>query len=200
MKRLILATILVVTTAFSFNAIAEDKKATDATSEKVDQAAQLPKMDPEAFDKEMAKIQENMKLMHEQMAKIRETQNPDERQKLLDEHWKLMQDSMGMMHGMWGTGGMGCCMGNKGMMHGGMMGGDHMQGGMMHHGMMSGGNMHEGQMSNWHNAKGCYAGMTQEQKGQHQYMMDKYMGTQMMMMDHMMQHQHWMGMMPSQKK
>ena len=153
MKRLILATILIATAGFSFNVLAEDKKATDATSEKSVQTEQQPQMNPEEFDKQMAKIQENMKLMHEQMKKIQETKNPEDRQKLLDEHWKVMQDSMGMMHGMWGTGGMGCCMGNNGMMHdgmmggdhmqGGMMGGDHMQGGMMHHGMMNGGNMHE---------------------------------------------------------
>lgn len=199
MKRLILATILIATVGFSFNVLAEDKKATDATSEKSVQTEQLPKMNPEEFDKQMAKIQENMKLMHEQMTKIQETKNPDDRQKLLDEHWKVMQNSMGMMHGMWGTGGMGCCMDNKGMMHDGMMGGDHMQGGMMHHGMMNGGNMHEGKMANWHNAKGCYAGMTQEQKGQHQYMMDKYMSSQMMMMDHMMQHQRWTNKPSNQK-
>jgi hypothetical protein len=194
MMKLILAVALISISLCSFSSFAEDKKASD----NADQAQQQPEMKPEAFDKQMAKIQENIKLMNEQMTKIQKTQNPDDRQKLLNEHWKVMQDSMEMMHGMWGTGGMGCCMGNKGMMHDGMA--DHMQGGMMNHGMMNGGNMHESNTANWHNAKGYYSGMTQEQQGQHQYMMDKYMSTQMMMMDNMMQHQQWIVMPPSQSK
>lgn len=170
---------------FSFAAIADDTKP-------VVQDAQSSQATPNAeeFDKQLTKIQENMKLMHEQMEKIQGTTNTEERRKLLGEHWKVMQDSMGMMPDMWTAGGMGGCMGG-----GGMMDHDMMQGGMMH-GM---GN-NAGGMKGWHNMQGYYSKLTPEQMQQHQYMMDQYMGTQMMMMDQMMQHQHWMGMMQSQKK
>jgi len=59
------------------------------------------------YDKQMAQAQENMKKMQEQMDKIRQTQDPQERQKLLQDHWATMQGNMQMMHGMWGSGGMG---------------------------------------------------------------------------------------------
>ena len=59
------------------------------------------------YDKQMAQAQENMKKMQEQMDKINQTQDPRERQKLLQDHWTTMQGNMQMMHGMWGSGGMG---------------------------------------------------------------------------------------------
>jgi len=40
-----------------------------------------------------------MKKMQEQMDKIRQTQDPQVRQKLLNEHWTTMQGNMQMMHG-----------------------------------------------------------------------------------------------------
>ncbi len=187
MKRfLIIAVSLMCSGILSSAVMAEDTKPT-ATQ---DTQAQQAKPNPEEFDKQLAKIQENMKAMHEQMAKIQNTTNADERKKLLEEHWKVMQDSMAMMPAMWTAGGMGWCMGGSGMMNQGMM-----QGGMMH-GM---GN-NSGGMMGWHNMQGYYSDLTPEQMQQHQYMMDQYMGTQMMMMDQMMQHQNWMGMMHPQKK
>ena len=131
--------------------------------------------DAQAFDKQLAEVQANMKLMQEQMLRIRQTQDPEERQKLLQEHWATMQSSMTAMHGMWGPGMMGCCggpghgmMGGPGMMKGGpgMMGGP----GMRHY----------------------YGKLTPDQLKQRQYMTDQYIGMQQMMMDHMMQHQQWM--------
>lgn len=119
------------------------------------------------FDKQMALAQENMKKMQEQMDKIRQTQDPQERQKLLQDHWATMQGGMQMMHGMGSTGMMGCCTG-------GPMTGGHMMG----HDMMMG----------WRG----YSKLTPEQMKQRQYMMDRYMGMQQMMMDHMMQHQQYM--------
>ncbi|MCM2330842.1 MAG: hypothetical protein NDI70_06045 [Pseudomonas sagittaria] len=121
------------------------------------------------FDKQMAQAQENLQKMQAQMEKIRQTQDPKERQKLLQEHWNTMQGGMGMMHGM-----------GMGMWGGGMMGG-HMMGG----GMMGGGHM-----MGWQD----YSNLSPEQRAQRQYMMDRYMGMQQMMMDHMMWHQHYMGM------
>lgn len=125
------------------------------------------------FDKQAAKLDENIKLMQEQMDKIRQTQDPQLRQKLLQDHWATMQSCMGMMQGMWGSGMMGCCGGS-------MMGGHMMGGGMM----------------GWHNMRGYYSKLTPKQMKQRQYMMDRYMGMQQMMMDHMMQHQNYMMMQP----
>jgi len=126
------------------------------------------------YDKQMAAIQENMKKMQEQMTKLQQTQDPQERQRLLNEHWTTMQNNMDMMHGMWGAGMMGCCgmgpMASGRGMHGPMMGG-HMMG--------------------WQGARDHYSRMTPDHMRQRQYMMDRYMGMQQQMMDHMMQHQHW---------
>ena len=142
-----------------------------------DKAAQAKASVPNVaeYDKQMAQAQEYMKKMQEQMDKIRQTQDPQERQKLLQEHWITMQGNMQMMHGMWGSGGMGgmgCCMGGRGMMGHGMMMGDPTMG--------------------WGHMGSYYSKLTPEQMKQRQYMMDRYMGMQQMMMDHMMQHQQYM--------
>ncbi len=42
----------------------------------------------------------NMKRMQEQMAQMRSASDPKERERLVNEHMKTMQDSMSMMHGM----------------------------------------------------------------------------------------------------
>lgn len=128
------------------------------------------------FDKQMAQVQENMKKMHEQMDKIHETQNPEARQKLLQDHWATMQNNMQMMHGMWGTGMRGCCAGGPNMDQ--SMMDRHMMGGPM-----------------W----GDYGRLTPEQLAQRQYMMEQYMPMQQMMMEHMMQHQQWMWQRPPSK-
>ncbi|MFZ5555117.1 MAG: hypothetical protein ACOZDY_00110 [Pseudomonadota bacterium] len=141
-----------------------------------DKGAQAKPQPPnvQEFDKQMAQVQENMKKMHEQMDKIRQTQDPQARQKLLQDHWATMQNNMQMMHGMWGPGGgMGCCMGGPGM---------------------GPGMMKDGQMMGWGHMGGYYSKLTPEQMKQRQYMMDQYMGMQQMMMDHMMQHQQYMWM------
>ncbi len=126
------------------------------------------------YDKQMAQMQENMKKMHEQMAKLSQTQDTKERQKLLEEHWATMQNNMQMMHGTYGMmgmhGGGGCCGGGQMM---GMHGKGHMMGG----GMMG-----------WQD----YSKQTPEQMKQRQYMMDRHMGMQQQMMDQMMQHQRHM--------
>ena len=91
----------------------------------------------------------NMKTMQEQMAKIHTTTDPSQRSKLLDEHFKTMQDTMKLMM----SNGMGCpMMGGGPSAQGGMMGmgaNSSMQGGMMgmggnssaRGGMMGNGNM-----------------------------------------------------------
>lgn len=143
-----------------------------------------PAPDVVAFDKQMAEAQKNMQRMHEQMTKINQTQDPQEKQKLMKEHFELMQNTMPMMQGMMGS--MGCpMMGGKMMMGNGMMGNKMMNGNMM--------NGHMG----WDDMNDYYSKLTPEQVKQRQYMMDNYMGMQNMMMDNMMQHQNWMMMQPS---
>ncbi|MDO8775571.1 MAG: hypothetical protein Q7K57_44075 [Burkholderiaceae bacterium] len=123
------------------------------------------------FDRQAALIQENIKTMQEQMEKIRQTQDPQERQKLLQEHWATMQGGMGMMQGMWGPGMMGCCGGGP------AYGGWHMGG----PGMMG-----------WRGMGGYYSKLTPEQLKQRQYMMDQYLGMQQQMMNQMMYQQNYM--------
>jgi len=78
-------------------------------------------------DAQMVKAQERMKQAQALMAKLRETQDPAERQKLMREHTQAMRDTMGMMRGMKmgmeGCQGMGMMMGMHQMMdeHMGMM-------------------------------------------------------------------------------
>ena len=54
---------------------------------------------------QMGKMQENMLRMHEQMHKIMDAKNPQERERLMQQHSKMMQD-MPMMQGMMGGHGM----------------------------------------------------------------------------------------------
>ena len=136
--------------------------------------ANLEPPNVQEFDKRMAQAQENMKKMQEQMDKINQTQDPEARQKLLQEHWATMQNNMQLMHGMWGPGGgMGCCMGGPGMGSGMMRGGP---------------------MMGWGHMGDYYSKLTPEQQQQRQYMIDQYMPMQQMMMDHMMRHQQYMWM------
>lgn len=133
---------------------------------------------PAEFDKQMAQWQDYMQQMQAQMDKIRATQDPQERQKLLQEHWTSMQAAMATMHGMWGPGGgMGCC-----------AGGSSMGPGMM------------GPMMGWGHMRGYYSQLTPEQIRQRQYMMDRYLPMQQMMMNHMMWHQQWMNPGPAPAK
>ena len=165
MKNTILAAALSAVVLSSMPALAQPASGAQAN---------LEPPNVQEFDKRMAQAQENMKKMQEQMDKINQTQDPEARQKLLQEHWATMQNNMQLMQGMWGPGMMGCCAGGPMMGRGGgpMMGmGGHMMGGPM-----------------W----GDYRRMTPEQLRQRQYMMERYMPMQQMMMDHMMQHQHWM--------
>ena len=167
MKNTILAAALSAVVLSSMPALAQPASGAQAN---------LEPPNVQEFDKRMAQAQENMKKMQEQMDKINQTQDPEARQKLLQEHWATMQNNMQLMHGMWGPGMMGCCAGGPmmGMGGGPMMGmGGHMMGGPM-----------------W----GDYRRMTPEQLRQRQYMMERYMPMQQMMMDHMMRHQQYMWM------
>jgi hypothetical protein len=136
--------------------------------------------DNAAFDTHMVAMQDGMNAMHAQMARIQATQDPQERKRLLDEHWASMQSSMETMHGMWGPGMMGCY-GPTGQA------GDHRMG--AGHGM--GGPMMNGAMMQGPAAHACLDKLTPEQMRQRQSMSERYLGMQQMMMDHVMWHQHW---------
>ena len=107
------------------------------------QAAQAP-LTPEQFDQQLAKMQEPMVKMQEQMTRLQQTQSPEERQRLVQDHWATMQTMMTLMQGTWG--------------------------GMMGMGpMMMGGHMMGGPMMMW----GNYQNLTPEQRTQRQYMIDR---------------------------
>ena len=163
MKNTILAAALSAVVLSSMPALAQPASGAQAN---------LEPPNVQEFDKRMAQAQENMKKMQEQMDKINQTQDPEARQKLLQEHWATMQNNMQLMHGMWGPGGgMGCCMGGPGMGSGMMRGGP---------------------MMGWGHMGDYYSKLTPEQQQQRQYMIDQYMPMQQMMMDHMMRHQQYM--------
>ncbi|MBO9648194.1 MAG: hypothetical protein J7605_06755 [Variovorax sp.] len=75
-------------------------------------AAGSPAPDVKAFDQRTAEFQAKAKLMQQQMDDLKQTQDPQRRQKLLDEHWATMASAMSLMHGMQGPG----MMGGSGMM------------------------------------------------------------------------------------
>lgn len=157
-------------------------------------AAPLPAADPapappntQEFDKDLSRFQEQMNKMHEQMNRIAQTADPAERQKLLQEHWTLMQEASGTMHGMWGRGMGG--RGGPGMGPGMGPGGGRGPGA----GMGPGYGMGPGMMMNgWGHMRGYYSQLTPEQMRQRQYMGEQTMRMQQFMLDQMMQHQYWM--------
>ena len=54
------------------------------------------------MDKNMSQMPEKMKAMQAQMDRIRNTTDPEERQKLMQEHMQTMQENMKAMRGMGG--------------------------------------------------------------------------------------------------
>src|SRR5262249_8502680 len=128
---------------------------TAAATTETKSAARTQAPDTTEFDKQLAKVQEQMKTMQAEMDKIRQTHDPQERQRLLQQHWSTMQSAMSAMHGLWGPGKMG----GPGMMgSAGMMGG-------------------------WGHMGGYYANLTPEQLRRRQYMTDQYLNMQQQMMN-----------------
>ncbi len=70
------------------------------TAPKADKKAATTAAADADMDKTYGAMQERYKKMQEQMEKIRQTKDPKERQKLLQEHWQTMHEGMGMMGGM----------------------------------------------------------------------------------------------------
>ena len=84
-----------------------------AQAQAKDKAAPAAASTPVEADQRFEQMQDQMRLMQSQMEKINKTQDPQERQRLLEEHWNSMQKAMGTM------------------MMGGHMGGHHGMGGPM---------------------------------------------------------------------
>ncbi|WP_415231126.1 hypothetical protein [Psychromonas sp.] len=139
------------------------------SAESVGKSPQAQQLAPnvQAFDKQMVRSQEYMNKMQEQMATIRQTQDPQERQKLLQEHWETMQNNMQLMEEIWGPyGGIVCC--------------------------MQGPTIGPGKVKGWQHMGDQYFKLTAEQMQQRQYMMDRFVPMQQMMMQQLMQHQRYM--------
>ena len=138
MKKLLISNMVVgllmsVPVAYADDAHHPEQGGTPAVKSAPDQA-----MSSGVADAQMAKAQERMKQAQALMAKLRESKDPVERKRLMQEHMQAMRDTMGMMRGMrmgmmGGGQGMGMMGGGQGM---GMMGGGQGKGSAKTGGMM----------------------------------------------------------------
>src|ERR1044071_5964386 len=94
MKTMLLAAAVIATAAVVHPAPAQQP----APSSPAPQAAPAPA----DVDTQIAKMQELMTQMNDQMSNLRQTTDPAERQKLMREHWTTMQSAMTLMQGAWG--------------------------------------------------------------------------------------------------
>ena len=153
-----------------------------------DKKSSAQKPSPADCNKQWTQMQESMAKMYGLMTQIQNTTDPAERQKLLDEHWQLMQQNMQAMRGFGGPmmrggiepgGGMGPGMmgraGPGGEMGPGMMGGTG-PGYSMGPGMMGGGPCQSGSA----------AGINEKQREQ---FMQRRLDTMQMMMEQMLMRQ-----------
>ncbi|WP_417567561.1 hypothetical protein [Marinobacter sp.] len=118
----------------------------------------------------------NWSQMHEMMQGMSGANSPEDRQRLLNEHWKAMEEQMELMH--------------QGMMGPGMMGGG--QGNMNNQGMMN----NEGMMNNQGqakkqpgNAQGKNSGAAGMDYQQRMDLMENRMNQMQLMMEQMLEHQ-----------
>lgn len=65
--------------------------------------AAQPAPTPAEVDAQIAKLQELMTQMNQQMAEIQKTTDPAKRQQLMQEHWTTMQSAMTLMQGAGGN-------------------------------------------------------------------------------------------------
>jgi len=162
MKKALLTAVLSIAVLSGIPVLVQSAETADKSPK-----AELIAPNVQDFDKQMAQSQEYMRKMEEQMNNIRQTKDPQERQKLLQEHWTTMQENMQLMHNIWRPyGGIGCC--------------------------MAGPTIGPGKVKGWSHMGDQYFKLTPEQLKQRQYMMDQYVPMQQMMMHHLMQHQRYM--------
>lgn len=110
MKKVVLMAVLVILPLSTPSVWAEEDHPSDNDKKP---AATMADKDKQM---QMDKMQEKMLRMHEQMHKITDAKNPQEREQFQQEYSKMMQDSMQMMQGMMGGDAKG------GNMDGGMKG------------------------------------------------------------------------------
>jgi hypothetical protein len=101
MKRTV-AVIAACTFAASSAAFAEDAHHPEETK----QAPPAAAVNPAAPAMGSMGMHDHMKLMQDQMGKIRSASDPKEKERLMNEHMKTMEQSMSMMKGMMNCGGM----------------------------------------------------------------------------------------------
>jgi hypothetical protein len=112
MNRIATAAALAVALALTGATLAQDKPA--AKPPAAQPGPRGPGMGMPMTEQDRTQMQERMRLMQQQMDRLHKTTDPAERQKLLDEHYKLMEAQMATMRGM--GGGMMMGMGGGGMM------------------------------------------------------------------------------------
>ena len=135
MKKLLISNMVAGLMMSASVAYADDAHHPDQGGTPAVKSASDKAVSSDVADTQMAKAQERMKQAQALMAKLRESKDPVERKRLMQEHMQAMRDTMGMMRGMR----MGMMGGGQGM---GMMGGGQgmgMMGGGQGMGMMGGG-------------------------------------------------------------
>ena len=135
MKKLLISNMVAGLMMSASAVYAEDAHHPDQGGTPAVKSASDKAVSSDVADAQMAKAQERMKQAQALMAKLRESKDPVERKRLMQEHMQAMRDTMGMMRGMR----MGMMGGGQGM---GMMGGGQgmgMMGGGQGMGMMGGG-------------------------------------------------------------
>lgn len=95
MKKSLLITVLITLPLFTPLAWADDTHHSDKDKKP---ASAMTEKDKQM---QMGKMQENMMRMHEHMHKVMDAKNPQERERLMQQHSKMMQDTP-MMQGMMG--------------------------------------------------------------------------------------------------
>jgi len=154
------------------------------------------------FDTQVAHIADKLRQMRQQIDSVEHARDNQDRLRLLQEHWKVLQASMDDLQKLWGPGMMGCCgsappaeerMSEReksgqinGPKNGSATGPTNEPTTEPANGTMMGGRM------NWRSASGYYASLTAEQIRQRQYLTDQYLALQQQIMRQWMLHQHWL--------
>ena len=125
MKKLLISNMVAGLMMSASVAYADDAHHPDQGGTPAVKSASDKAVSSDVADAQMAKAQERMKQAQALMARLRESKDPAERKRLMQEHMQAMRDTMGMMRGMrmgmmGGGQGMGMMGGGQGM---GMMGG-----------------------------------------------------------------------------
>jgi len=130
MKKLLISNMVAGLMMSASVAYADDAHHPDQGGTPAVKSASDKAVSSDVADAQMAKAQERMKQAQALMAKLRESKDPVERKRFMQEHMQAMRDTMGMMRGGQGMGMMGSGQG-MGMTGGGQGKGPAKTGGMM---------------------------------------------------------------------